>query len=111
MNNRSLLQALAVGAVVLAAAAAIAIGAYNAGVSYGLAEGARAVAAPPAGTPIYPYGWGRPWGFGFFPVFPFFFLLFFFFVIRGLFWRGPWRGGCRYAEQPPAPKPANGATT
>jgi hypothetical protein len=128
MNNRSLLQALAIGALVLAAAAAIAIGAYNAGVAHGMAESARAVAAPPAGIPVYPYAWGRPWGAGFFPVFPIFFFLFLFVVLRGLVWRrhwhGGWGGGYGYHGVPPAfeewhrrahaeqpPTPASGGTT
>ncbi|HEV2666871.1 MAG TPA: hypothetical protein VG324_18270, partial [Blastocatellia bacterium] len=75
MNNRSIFQALAIGALVLAVAAAIAVGAYNAGMSHGLAEAARAL-PPQAGggapVPYYPY-WGRPWGFGFFPIVPVFF--------------------------------------
>ena len=101
MNNRPLLQALVVGAIVLAAATAIAIGAYNAGVAHGVAEAARVV-APQAGNPpvVYPYGWGRPWGFGFFPVFPLLFILFLVFVLRGLFWGGPWRRGCYYHAHP-----------
>jgi hypothetical protein len=103
MNNRSLLGALAIAALVIAGAAAIGIGAYNAGVAQGIVEGGRAIAAPPAGTP-YVYVWPRPWGFGFFPIFPIFFLFFLFFVVRGLLWRGPWRGGwgCRYGAIPPA---------
>jgi hypothetical protein len=103
MNNRSLLQALAIGTVVLAIAAAIAIGAYNAGVAHGIAESARAAAAPAAGAAgPYPYVWARPWGFGFFPFFPILFLFFLFFVARGLLWRGPWRGGwgCGYYGDP-----------
>ena len=78
MNNRSVWRAVALAVLVLAGAAVIAVGAYNAGMA--------------AGTP-YVYVWPRPWGFGFFPIFPIFFLLFFFFVVRGLLWRGPWRGG------------------
>jgi hypothetical protein len=103
MNNRSLLRVLAIAALVIAAAAAIGIGAYNAGVAQGIVESGRAIAAPPAGTP-YVYMWPRPWGFGFFPIFPIFFLILFFFVVRGLLWRGPWRGGwgCRYDGVPPA---------
>jgi len=103
MNNRSLLRALAIAALVIAGATAIGIGAYNAGVAEGIAEGGRAIAALPAGTP-YVYIWPRPWGFGFFPIFPIFFLLFFLFVVRGLVWRGPWRAGwgCRYDGVPPA---------
>lgn len=103
MNNRTVLRALAIAALVIAAAAAIGIGAYDAGVAQGIVESGRAVAAPPAGTP-YVYVWPRPWGFGFFPIFPLFFLIFFFVVVRGLLWRGPWRGGwgCRHDGVPPA---------
>jgi hypothetical protein len=103
MNNRSFLRGLAIAALVLTAAAAIAIGAYNAGTAHGIAESGRAITAPPAGTP-YVYGWPGPWGFGFFPVFPLFFLVLFFLVFRGLLWRGPWRGGwgCRHDGVPPA---------
>jgi hypothetical protein len=103
MNNRSLARALAIAALVVAGAAAIGIGAYNAGVAQGIAQNVQAIAAPPAGTP-YMYVWPRPWGFGFFPIFPFFFVLFFFFVLRGLLWGGRWRGGrgCRYDGVPPA---------
>ena len=103
MNNRTVLRALAIAALVIAAAAAIGIGAYNAGVAQGIVESGRAVAAPPAGTP-YVYVWPRPWGFGFFPFFPLFFLIFFFFLVRGLLWRGPWGDGwgCRYDGVPPA---------
>jgi hypothetical protein len=103
MNNRSLIRVLAIVALVIASAAAIGIGAYNAGVAQGIAESGRAIAASPAGTP-YVYLWPRPWGFGFFPIFPIFFVIFLFFVVRGLLWRGPWRGGwgCRYDGVPPA---------
>ena len=103
MNNRSLFRALAIAALVIVGAAAIGIGAYNAGMAQGFAESGRAVTAPPAGTP-YVYIWPRPWGFGFFPFFPLFFFLLFFFVVRGLLWRAPWRGGCgyRYGGVPPA---------
>lgn len=101
MNNRSLLRALSIAVLVIVGAAAIGIGAYNAGVAQGIAESGRIIAAPPAGTP-YVYVWPRPWGFGFFPFFPLFFLLLFFFVIRGLLWRGPWRGGWGYRGVPPA---------
>jgi hypothetical protein len=102
MNRRTLFQTLGIAALVLAAGAVIAIGAYNAGVAHGIAESGRAIAAVPPGAP-YVYGWPRPWGFGFFPFFPLFFFLFFFVVMRGLFWRGPWRGwGPRYDGIPPA---------
>jgi hypothetical protein len=95
MNNRQLFGALAIGALLIAGAAAIGIGAYNAGVAQGIAESGRMIAAPPAGTP-YVYVWPRPWGFGFFPFFPLVVLLLFFFALRGLFWRGRWHGGGRY---------------
>ena len=102
MNNRQLFRALAIGTLIIAGAAAIGIGAYNAGVAQGIAEGGRLIAAPP-GTP-YVYVWPRPWGFGFFPFFPILFFLFFFFIVRGLLWRGRWHGGWRYRHDgvPPA---------
>ena len=95
MNNRQLFRALAVGALILAGASAIGIGAYNAGVAQGIAETSRMIAAPQAGTP-YVYVWPRPWGFGFFPFFPLLFLFLVFFIVRGLLWRGRWHGGGRY---------------
>ena len=102
MDNR-VFRALAIGALILASAATIAIGAYNAGVAHGFAESGRMIAAPP-GAPPYLYAWPRPWGFGFFPIFPIFFFLLFFFVVRGLLWRGRWHGGWRYHHDgvPPA---------
>lgn len=94
MDNR-LFRTFAIGVLFLAGAAAIAIGAYNAGVTQGIAESGRMIAAPPAGAPVV-YMWPRPWGFGFFPFFPLFFLLLFFFVARGLLWRGRWHRGWHY---------------
>jgi len=103
MNNRQLFRALVIGVLIIAAAAAIGVGAYNAGVAQGIAQSGRMIAAPPAGTP-YVYVWPRPWGFGFFPFFPLLFLFLFFFVVRGLLWRGRWHGGWRYRYEgvPPA---------
>jgi hypothetical protein len=103
MNNRTVRHALAIAVLATGAALAIGIGAYNAGVAHGIAESGRAIAATPAGAP-YVYVWPRPWGFGF-GFFPFFFfLVFLFFVLRGLMWRGPWRGGWgyRHGGVPPA---------
>ena len=102
MDNR-LLRAVALGALIIAGAAAIGIGAYNAGVAQAIVESGRIAAAPPTGTQ-YVYVWPRPWGFGFFPVFPIFFFLLFFFFIRGLLWRGRWHSGWRYRDGgvPPA---------
>jgi hypothetical protein len=93
MNNQSTFRALAIAALVIAGAAAIGVGAYNAGVAQGIVESGRAIGAPQAGIP---YAYVRPWGFGFFPFFPLLFLLLFFFVVRGLLWRSPGRRGCGY---------------
>ena len=101
--NKQVFRALAIGALILAGAAAIGIGAYNAGVAQGIAESGRLIAALPVATP-YVYVWPRPWGFGFFPFFPLLFFFLFFFVVRGLVWRGRWHGGWRYRYDgvPPA---------
>ena len=97
MNRTFALVATVV--LVLAAAAAIGIGAYNAGVAHGIAESGRAIAAAPSpGTP-YVYA---------FRFFPFLFVLFFFFALRAIWWRGyrrgPWRGGWHSDDRgiPPA---------
>jgi hypothetical protein len=82
MNNRfrwaviagALLFAVIVGAI-----------AWNAGVSHGIAESGRIVAAPGGPYPYPYYGWHRPWGFGFFFI-PLFFIAFWLLVVRGLFW-------------------------
>ena len=89
------------GVVLLIFAAVVAMligyGAYNLGMSHGLAVGGAAVAAP--GTTVapvvmYPYGWHRPWGFGF--LFPMASLVFWFLVARAFLWSGGrWRRrGC-----------------
>jgi hypothetical protein len=59
---------------------------YDLGVAHGLAESAK-VSGFGAGDGPY-FGWWRPWGFGFFPLFPFLILLWL--VLRAFFWRGPW---------------------
>jgi hypothetical protein len=105
MNNRSAFRAFVIAALVIGAAAAIGIGAYNAGVTHGIVVSGRAAIEAPAGAggPVV-YVWPRPWGFGF-GFFPFFLFLFLFFALRGLLWRGgPWRGGWgyRYEGVPPA---------
>jgi hypothetical protein len=48
-----------VAVLAVAAAAAIGIGAYNAGVAHGIAEGGRAITAQ-SGAVTYVYGWPRP---------------------------------------------------
>jgi hypothetical protein len=101
MNNR-LLGGFVIAALGAVAAAAIAIGSYNAGVARGLVESGRMIAAAPAGPPFM-YVWPRPWGFGFLPIFPIFFFLLFFFVVRAMLWRGRWHSGWRhrYDDVPP----------
>jgi hypothetical protein len=83
---------IALGLLAVATIAGISTYSYNLGMAHGLAENGRAIGFVP-----------RPWGFGFFPVFPFLFIFFWLFVLRGLFWRGPW--GYRawhYDRVPPA---------
>lgn len=101
--DRRVFRAMALAALVVIGAAAIAIGAYNAGVANGIAESGRMIAAPPAGPP-YVYVWPRPSGFGFVPFFPILFFLFFFVIVRALLWRERWHGVWRhgYDGVPPA---------
>ena len=102
-GNNSRVRGVAIVAVLLLSAIA-AVVAYNVGVSHGVAQQVVAQAAQgsqgaqplaPYGYP-YPYGWYRPWGFGFFPIL--FFALLWFGLMRGLVWGGRWRacaGGWR----------------
>ena len=116
MNNGSWWRGVLIALLVLGAAAAIGVGACNAGMAQGIAESSRALAAPPAGVPYAYYGWHRPWGVGFFPIFPFFFILLVFLAARGLWWRGGWhRGGygygCGYGYPPPGDRRPDEAHT
>ena len=94
MSNTQRWIALA-GALLLAAM--VGFMAYQSGVAHGIEQSGKIVASPAGANPYpypYPYyGWHRPWGFGFFFV-PLFFFAFWFLVIRGLFWRRAWYGGC-----------------
>jgi hypothetical protein len=65
-------------------AVGVAVLAYQAGVSHGLALQIPSGSA----APVYPpYYWYRPWGFGFIgPIF--FFVIFWIFISRLLFWGG-----------------------
>ncbi len=87
----------------IAVAVGIAVTAYNFGVQHAALESGRVLTAPPGTQYVYV----RPWGFGF-GFFPFFFLLFAFLILRGLFWRGGYRGGwhhCQHAQTtPPTPE-------
>jgi hypothetical protein len=103
----SFLRVLAVLALV-ALLVGIGVSIYNAGVSQGVAEAARAVQVagddaavivpPYAGPYGYGYGWGH-WGgpgFGFFGfLFGIFFLFLLFGLIRAAFGWGRWGGGGR----------------
>ena len=80
MDNRIRWAAI-LAAVLLAVM--VGVVAYNVGVSHGLAIAPSAAGATP--SPIPPYYWYRPWGFGFAPLL---FLLFGFFLFRILFWGG-----------------------
>jgi hypothetical protein len=100
MGRRFGYQAL-LGLVMLAMLAGVGAYTYNLGVAHGAAVAASGTV--PAGAVPMAY-WPRPWGFGFgfFPIFPFF-ILFWFLVVRGLFWRGRWGGrGYGHAGVPPA---------
>src|SRR5262245_18386718 len=101
MNTQARPGRWVVGALVAVALIAVAAGAYNLGLSHAVAistqvpGGAVAGATPGVPVVIYPYGWHRPWGFGF--VFPLLFLGFWFLVARTFFWGGGWRrygAGC-----------------
>src|SRR6516165_4375193 len=68
-------------------AALIGVLAYNAGVAHGIATSqiASGGATAPLQVPLYPYGWYRPWGFGFGFLGPFLFVALWFVLLRGLF--------------------------
>ena len=90
--HRSPFRVIVVLLLVLAGAAAVGILSYNAGVQHGFVEASRTAALPPEGTP-HVYVWAGP---GYFPVFPLFFgFVVVVFVLRGLLWRGSWRGRSR----------------
>lgn len=82
------------GVLVLALllALGVGVGAYNYGFSQGVANSPQVAAAIHDGGPAaYPYLWHHgPFGYGFFPFFPFFGILFFFLLLRLVFWGGPW---------------------
>lgn len=92
MGDRFVVR-IAIVVMLIAALAAVGFYAYNWGLAQGVAESARAIAAPGTGVPVVAV-WPRPWGFGFgfFPFFPLFFVLFWVLALRGLFWRRAWWG-------------------
>jgi hypothetical protein len=79
--------------------------AYNIGVAHGIAESGRLAAAPATGAPLVGV-WPRPWGFGWFPIFPLFFIFALLFLMRGLYWRGAWGCGYGYGYGAPGVPPA-----
>src|SRR6478736_5497864 len=79
--------------------------AYNLGVVHGIAESSRVAAAPGTGAPIVAV-WPRPWGFGWFPIFPLFFIFGLLFLVRGLYWREAWGCGYGYHYGSPGVPPA-----
>ncbi len=106
MDKRPIWRSVGLLLLVLAAAAAIGIGAYDLGVEHAAqAVGQHAVELPADAQPAYahPYPYPHYWGHGFF-FFPFVGVLFLFLIARLLFWRGRWhRGGyCRHDGVPPA---------
>lgn len=106
MNGRSVARLL-VALAIVAGVAFLGIGAYNAGVSQGLAQAGQVVVAP-GGYPVGPYigggyGWGHGIGFGFFGFLgTLFFIFLVFALLRAAFgghrgrhgWGGPggWAG-------------------
>lgn len=99
MVNRSLMGRLVVVLLVLIGGTILAVGAYHAGLSTGLASTGGVSAAGVSHG--WGYGWsgayGFPWFF-FWPIFPLFFILLVALLIRAAFWgrgrggwdRGPW---------------------
>jgi len=92
MHDRSPFRAIVLLLLALAGAAAIGVGAYQAGVQHGVVEAGRTAAVPVEGTShiyVVPGAWHGPWHGGFFPLFPLIvaFVLIAF-VVRGRGWRG-----------------------
>ncbi len=98
MNGRVIFR-IVLAVVVLAILAVAGVAVFNAGAAYGVSQSA-ALAAPDGealARPYYvgPYGWGRPFGFGFGflgCLVPLLFIFLAFGLVRGLFWR-PWGWG------------------
>jgi hypothetical protein len=111
MNGRSIARLILVVVLVIGAIG-LGVGAYDAGVSAGLAQNGNITVAP--GYAVGPYvgwGWGFGHGFGFFGFFGgFLFLILLFALLRAAFgggrhhgWdgrggRGPWRSGWQDGE-------------
>jgi hypothetical protein len=97
MNPRSPFRAVAVILLMLALAAAVGAGAYQAGFAHGLGDAGHSVALP-TDTATRIYVWPGPWHGGFFPFGPLFGLLIAFVLVRALLWGGAWRGRCGYGR-------------
>jgi hypothetical protein len=99
MKNPRTRRGILIAVLGIGIATAIAMGAYHAGFTQGLATTGQALIEPPG---VAPHPWGHH-GHGFFFA-PFFFVLLLLLTARALFWRRSWRGGCdrRYDGVPPA---------
>lgn len=94
MNRQTLWRILALAVVAIG----IGVGAYQLGLTQGLAQSGQLLTAPPAAA-VYMHGW-HPWGHGFF-FFPFFLLLITVLLLKAAFWgRRDW--GYRCHGVPPA---------
>src|SRR3954454_9128162 len=85
MNGQHRRNGWVIASTVAVVAIATGLLGYQLGVSHGLAVSGQLAQG------AVPYGYYRPWGFGF--GFPFLFIALWFFVLRGLFWGRGWRRG------------------
>lgn len=98
--NRKIVFGILLALLLITGVVSMGVYAYNAGVAQGLVESAKLTDLPPeAAARVYPYyggpfGFHRPFGFGFLGCFgPLFFILLLFLLFRGLMWGGPWGRG------------------
>jgi hypothetical protein len=98
--NRRIIFGVLLALVLIAGAVSLGTYVYNAGVAQGLVESGKLTDLPPgAEAKLYPYyggpfGYHRPFGFGFFGCLgPLLFFLLFFGLFRWLWWGGPWGWG------------------
>ena len=98
MNDGRNVMRIVLALLVIALAVGIGVALYQAGYAQGFVESGR-VTAPAPGTPglppyaYAPWGFYRPFGFGFFPfgcLFPLFGFLLVFLLFRLVFWGGRW---------------------
>ena len=104
--NRKVVAAVLLVLVVVVVALGIGSVAYQMGVSQGMMTTGTAVAPAPGAPPVFygaPFGFYRPFRFGFGPfgcIFPILGFLAFFFLLRVLFWGGRgWGGGGHWSAR------------